>query len=189
MIAPGQQGCSAAAPASLAWKIGPSAARSSRSALAWGLPSTSRGSLPRPDVPEASGESVPRSIGPPPDPIYLLRPHAARGRSRPCIPADCGWCTRGTQRRSRIRPPARCGQRAASVRKTSRRRGGPRPQGFATAAAQHPDKEVIVHWRSANPSGCGCRQATAGGPFFRASGRGAGGLMRLRRFTRGPQRP
>jgi hypothetical protein len=154
---------------------------SSRPVLGWGCPMAGRGSLEHRAGLEAGGESVPRTIGPLPDPIYFLRPHAAQGRRRPAsLPSAV--CARA--RRSRIRPQAQCGQRAASVRKTSRRRGGPRPHGFGTGAAQHTEAEVIVHCRAANPSGRGDRKSNVGGPFFRALGRGAGGLMRLRRSQR-----
>ena len=47
--------------------------------------------------------------------------------------------------------------------------------------ADHLVAELIVHWRSADPSGRGDRQASAEGLFFRASGRGAADLTCQRR--------
>ena len=61
-------------------------------------------------------------------------------RHPPCAVRVCEY-----RRRGHVRSPARCGQRAPSVRKTARRRSDPRPQRFDAGAADHLVAELIVH--------------------------------------------
>ena len=98
-----------------------------------------------------------------------------------------GWRGAHRQRRRDVRAATRCGQRAAR-RASARRDPKTGPQALPSAEApirprraEHPVIQTILARRSDQPSRSRHREAIAGGPVFRASGRGGAGRMSRRR--------